>query len=631
MASGNSARPHPIVLGTAGHIDHGKTALVAALTGVDTDRLPAEKARGITIELGFAPLQLGAHRIAVIDVPGHERFLKSMVAGASGIDIVCLVVAADEGVMPQTREHLDVCALLGVRRGLVALSKCDRVDAEQLAARAAALRAALTGSFLADASITAVSAHTGHGLDALRAHLAGLAEITAPRDSSGPFRLPIDRVFTVRGFGTVVTGTVLGGTVAVGDEVIAGGRVAKVRGIEVHGQAVERAHAGLRAALNLSGGSLRDLARGTMLSHRDAVAASHILDACYRHLPSAAAPLRTRSKILLHHAGAQRLASLVLVDRDRLDPGDEALVQLRLDQKEPIFALPGDHFLARGFIAAEHHGTTMGGGSIVRALAPKSRGAVAITELRALARAPSETRVALEVRHAGARGLTVEALQQRLGHGTKALAAALEQLIMGGVLIHPNGGPLLHRDVASELEAVLLDALRADGALTKPALRARLPQALAPAGYQHLVQRLVEVHGMELEAEVVRVPQAATSALSPLALQIAREFSHWQLTPRRPAELPAQLGATAAAVNDALAELLAAGTLVKIKFDLYVDSAALAALEGKLIAHLQAHQTISPGQWKELTGASRKYSIPLAEHFDQVKLTLRVGDLRRRR
>ncbi|MGH9887250.1 MAG: selenocysteine-specific translation elongation factor, partial [bacterium] len=314
---------HPIVLGTAGHIDHGKTSLVRALTGIDTDRLPVEKARGITTELGFARLDLGERRIAVVDVPGHERFVKSMVAGATGLDLVCLVVAADEGVMPQTREHLDICELLGVRRGLIVLTKRDLVDDEWLTMVTADVRAAVAGTFLEGAPAVACSTRTSAGLDDLRAAIAAAIDDLPPRERTGVFRLPVDRVFTVKGFGTVVTGTVLGGSVKIGDElvVIPSGVSARVRGIEVHGAAVDQAIAGHRAALNVGGVSVDDLARGDLLVHPGRVAGSHILDVELRYLATAPGELPTRSKVLVHHGTSQVLATLVLVGQSQLAPG----------------------------------------------------------------------------------------------------------------------------------------------------------------------------------------------------------------------------------------------------------------------------------------------------------------------
>ena len=455
--------PLAIVLGTAGHIDHGKTSLVRALTGIDTDRLAVEKARGITTELGFARMDLAGRRIAVIDVPGHERFVKSMVAGATGLDLVCLVIAADEGVMPQTREHLDICELLSVRRGIVALTKRDLVDDEWLALVTADVRAAVAGTFLDAAPIVPVSTRTGAGLDELRAAIAAQLATLPPRTPEGVFRLPIDRVFTMKGFGTIVTGTILGGAVALGDElaVLPGGRAARVRGIEVHGAPVERAIAGHRAALNLGGVAVDELDRGDLLAHPGRVAASHILDVELRYLPAAPGPLPRRSKVLVHHATSQVLATLVLVDpavpAGGLPPGGAALAQLRIDAATPLAALPGDRFIVRGFVATATHGSTIGGGRVIRVLAPRARrGAAHAEAVASLAAARHDQRLALDVAAAAFAGLGIGDLVRRLGAPAAALAGPLAALAGGGELLVTGEGEHAHylpaRAVA-ELEA----------------------------------------------------------------------------------------------------------------------------------------------------------------------------------
>ena len=332
-------KTEPLILGTAGHIDHGKTALVQALTGIDTDRLKEEKERGITIELGFAHLDAGGRRFGLVDVPGHERFLKTMVAGAGGVDIVMLVIAADEGVMPQTREHLDVCQLLGLKRGVVVLTKRDLVDEEWLALVDSEVREFVAGTFLAEARIIPVSAVTGVGLDELRAELLRLAAAVPARSAEGVFRLPLDRSFTLHGFGTVVTGTILGGRVRAGDDVVAlpGGRTTKVRTLEVHGEGVPEARAGMRCAANLVGVDRHEVSRGEILVHPGTIEPAHLLDVRFRLLSAATQPIERRARVLLHHATLQLNAQVVLVDREILRPGEEALAQLHLEL--PVAAL----------------------------------------------------------------------------------------------------------------------------------------------------------------------------------------------------------------------------------------------------------------------------------------------------
>ncbi len=635
----------PIVLGTAGHIDHGKTALVRALTGIDTDRLKEEKERGITTELGFAHLDEGGRRFGLIDVPGHERFLRAMVAGAGGVDVVMLVIAADEGVMPQTREHLDVCDLLGIRHGVVVLTKRDLVDAAWLELVEADVHAALAGSFLAEARLVPVSALTGDGLPELRAELLRLAQLVPARSPDGPLRLPLDRVFTMKGFGTVVTGTILGGRVRVGDDVVAlpDGPAAKVRGLQVHGAAVNEARAGTRCAVNLAGVERAELHRGELLAHAGTLEPTHLVDARLRYLRTSRGPLLQRAKCLVHHGTAQVMATVVLADRAELRPGDEALVQLHLD--EPIAALPGDRFIARGFQLQEHHGTTIGGGEIVRVHARKLRreDAEAARGLREVADAAPVSRVALEIKSSGPAGMARAALAGRLGLPAATIDAALNRLVQASELLR-DGDHYLHAEALARLEATALAAVDAfhaaaphkDG-VPREELRSRLPRALPPRLFDALVAGLARRGAISATADVVaRVRRtaasaAAASALDPLVDKIAARFVTWGLEPPRPDDVAAEVAAPTAHVKQALDVLLRAGRLVRVKSDYLVDAGAVAGLRTRLRAHLAAYGQITAQEWKALVGSSRKYAIPLAEHFDAEKITLRVGEIRKPR
>ena len=634
---------HPIVLGTAGHIDHGKTALVHALTGIDTDRLAVEKARGITTELGFAPLELEGRRVAMVDVPGHERFVKSMVAGATGLDLVLLVIAADEGVMPQTREHLDICELLGVRRGIVVVTKRDLVDDAWLALVRTEIAAAVRGTFLERAPVAACSARTGAGLDALRAAVAAAVADLAPREHAGVLRLPIDRVFTMKGFGTVVTGTVQGGAVATGDElvVVPGGLTARVRGIEVHGTAVAQAVAGHRAALNLGGVGVDELARGDLLAHPGRVAASHILDAELRHLANAPSALGPRTKVLVHHGTAQVPATLALVERRALAPGETGLVQLRIDRATPLAALPGDHFIVRGFVATRAHGTTIGGGRILRVLAPRARRATDhAAHVRRLAAARLDQRIALDVKAAAFAGLGITDLVHRVGLPAEALEPALATLCASGELLATGSGDhahYLHATAVASVEARITAAVATPGAagegIARERLRTQLSAALPSRGYDAIVAGLERKAAIISDADRLRRAQGPAARGAPTAAEakLAAQFRAWGTQPPRPKEIPGATGLDDAQAKALLDRLVAAHQLIKIKPDLYMHADVVAELRTRLLAFLDAHATIDTQQWKELTSASRKFTIPLAEYFDAAKVTLRVGELRRRR
>ena len=339
-----------LIIGTAGHIDHGKTALVRALTGVDADRLPEEKKRGITIDLGFAELRLGDLEIGFVDVPGHERFVRNMLAGAGGIDIVLMVVAADEGVMPQTREHFEICRLLGTKAGIVVLTKSDLVDAEMLELVKLDVAELTEHSFLQDAPIVPVSSKTGEGIDELKAVIKEVAKQIPPRPRISVPRLPIDRSFSMKGFGSVVTGTLTGGEIAEGAELelLPSGKRVRVRGVQTQGRSVEKAAAGQRTALNLGGIDHSALARGMVLAESGAVVPTQIIDTELEVVPGSARPVRSRQRVRFHLAAAEVLGRVhVLSDAAEILPGGRGFVQLRLES--PVAALPGDRFIVRSY------------------------------------------------------------------------------------------------------------------------------------------------------------------------------------------------------------------------------------------------------------------------------------------
>ena len=634
---------YPVILGTAGHIDHGKTSLVRALTGIDTDRLKEEKERGITIELGFAHLDVGGRRFGLVDVPGHERFVKAMVAGAVGVDVVMLVIAADEGVMPQTREHLDICQLLGVSRGVVVLTKADLVDEAWLELVVADVRAAVAGTFLAEAPILPVSALTGAGLPELKHLLVKLADAVPARPADGVFRLPLDRVFSMKGFGTVVTGTILAGRVKGGDDVVAlpSGRASKVRGLQVHGEAVNEARAGMRTAVNLLGVERSDLARGEVLVLPGTIDGSHLVDVKFRALAACKAPLGRRTRALVHHATTQVMAQIVLVDRDELLPGEEGLAQLHLETA--IAAVPGDRFIARGFVPLDNHGTTVGGGEIVRVHAPKVRRSseTAAEALRRVADAAPAERVGLEILASGPAGMNRKELGARLGLAPAAVDSALGRLVEARELLK-DGNVFLHGEVLARLERQAVSALETfhlaqphKEGMPKEELRGRLPRALPARLYDAVLAELARTGTVVAERDVVRrtrhAPTAAAASVGPLVDKLIERLTRQGLETERPQDLPALLGASERELKAAIDVAARTGRIVRVRPDYIVEKNALDALRDKLKAFLAENGQLTPQEWKSLTGASRKYSIPLAEHFDAEKVTLRVGDVRKPR
>lgn len=691
------------VLGTAGHIDHGKTSLVKALTGIDTDRLKEEKERGITIELGFAHLKLpGGDVIGVVDVPGHERFIRTMVAGAVGVDAVLLVVAADEGVMPQTREHLDICGLLGVRGGVVALTKCDLVEPELIGLAREELRAELAGSALAGAEIIACSARTGAGLSELTAAIERVLRKSPGRDVEGIVRLPVDRVFSLRGFGTVATGTLWSGRLRVGDELwpLPGKKnqqPAKVRGLHVHGEPVLEAVAGQRTAVNLPL-PLSAIERGETLVRPaelggeldPALQSGVLIDVELRYLGVARAALPRRGRLLLSAGTAQRLALVTLLDRDELVPGGAALAQIQLDQ--PLCSQPGDRFVLRGFAPQKNHGTTVGGGRILRVLSARHRrGSPALlaalaqvaSGLDALAAAttPAEAEqaarllVRAEAERRGVAGVMQRDLRMVLPGSTARLVAAVQALVREQqlVAISAPAADAAGADAAADttyftaatlryVEERVLAALgrhfetqpRSEG-LPLPALRTALEriggeragqgEGVARLCPQRLLQlavtRLAASGRIQLERDLLRpLSHAAATpssqevddrkrAISDSVLAVFRDAG---LAPPRLEELGGLVPKTvaAAALRPAVDALCRGGVLLRIK-DLIFYKPHVDELRGRLCAFLTQHREITPAQFKDLVGQSRKFTIPLAEHFDAEKVTLRVGDLRRLR
>ena len=634
-----------VILGTAGHIDHGKTALVRALTGIDTDRLKEERQRGITIELGFAHLSVDDVRFGIVDVPGHERFIKAMVAGAGGIDLVMLVVAADEGVMPQTREHLDICQLLGVKRGLVALTKADLVDEEWLELVRDDLAQTLTGTFLEGAAVVPCSAVDGRGLDAIKAELSRLASLVDPRDPAGLLRLPLDRVFTIKGFGTVVTGTLLSGTVSVGQEVtvLPGGATGKVRGVQVHGEAVERAVAGQRTAVNLGGVDRDQLERGEVVVRPGSFAGSAMLDVQVELLRQNPKGIHLRTKVLFHLGTRQQEATCVLLRPRKLEPGQRATAQLRF--AEPVVALPDDRFILRGFRKLENYGTTVGGGVVIRSLArkvkPKDTDAVDLIER--MAGADPSRRVALEVLGQGHAGITLVDLHRRVALVPNTVDRLVNGLLQSRTVIRfdKESGAVVHRQPFEELATravAVTDRFHADNPLqagiNREELRSRLAHGVSPRLYHALVTTLVKRGELVVEQQICRRPnhkvQVAAASIRPLADKLVTMFSEADLGPPREAVAAETLGADLDTVKAAIQLLCDEGELVRVA-SLHFHHAAIERLQQRLVAFLEAEGQITPPQFKELVGQTRKFVIPLAEYFDARKVTLRIGDVRKLR
>ncbi len=638
-----------VIVGTAGHIDHGKTSLVRALTGVDADRLPEERRRGITIDLGFAELSLGEARVAFVDVPGHERFVKNMLAGAHGLDAVALVIAADEGVMPQTREHFDIARLLGVAGGLVVLTKTDTVDEELLALVRAEADELVAGSFLEGAPVVPVSSRTGAGLDELKKVLAEIARRAPARSSQWSARLPVDRAFTMRGFGAVVTGTLVAGEIAEGDELelLPAGLRARVRGLQVHGRATGTASAGQRTAVNLGGVDAASVARGMVLAEAGRLRPTQIIDARVEVLRDAARPLRSRARVRVHVGTAEVLGRVqTLEDGGEIAAGATGYVQLRLES--PVVALPGERFILRSYSPQR----TVAGGLVLDAGAVRHRGrerAAARARLDALSQALSsgDTAAALAAyaETAAGRGLSRADAVARTGWRDEVLDAAVLEAKRRGSLIEAEGFVVaresLDRLIAASIACVENHHRREplQRGLPRETLREQL-FAHAPVELFRAALSAAEARGQLVpERDIVRSP-AHTLDLSPAdaALRSRLEAIYRDAALEPPALEEALARSAAGSVAGAprdharkiLQLLLDAGALRRVTPDLLFHREPLEGLIDALRAHAAAtpDRLIDVAAFKDLARVSRKYAIPLLEYFDRERVTRRAGDRR---
>jgi selenocysteine-specific elongation factor len=624
-----------VVVGTAGHIDHGKSTLVRALTGIDPDRLKEEKERGITIDIGFAHLDLGdGLTLGIVDVPGHERFVKNMLAGVGGIDLVMLVIAADEGVMPQTREHLAICQLLRVKSGLVALTKADVAEPDWLELVTEDVRSFLRGTFLDGQPIVPLSAKTGEGLDTLRAKLGELARAAPARGTDATFRLPIDRVFTIKGFGTVVTGTVHAGRVAVDERVEVYPRdvQAKVRGLQTHGAAVSAAVAGQRTAVNLQGVERAAIERGDVLSSPGLLRPTFMLDASCELLADAPGPLKPRQRIRFHVGTSEVMARVHVLDREALEPGSQGYVQLRLEA--PVLALPRDRYVIRSYSPM----VTIGGGELLDVAPAKARRSPAlVARLQVLERGAPEAVLEEHLRRVAAGGARTPDLRARTPFGPEALQRLLADLTARQRVLLVDREWYVHVDVADRLREQAVAELTAFHAreplkagMSKEELRTRLG-SLEERVFLHLLDRFAAAGAVTVERDKVRIAGhqvRLTPKQQALVDRLEGEFREAGVAPPSAEEAFAKLGVTRADDQALLQFLLDERRLVRIKEGLYVHAEPLREAETRVAAFLRERKEITPQDIKDLLGISRKYAIPLLEYLDAQRLTVRVGDKR---
>jgi selenocysteine-specific elongation factor len=625
-----------VIVGTAGHIDHGKSALVEALTGTNPDRLEEEKRRGITIDLGFAFLDLNNARLGFVDVPGHERFVKNMLAGVGGTDLLLLVIAANESIKPQTREHFDICRLLGIPRGIIAITKSDLVDADMLGLVRLEIEEFVRASFLEGAPIVPVSAKTGDGLDALKRELLHAAQAVAARDATRHLRLPIDRAFAMKGFGTVVTGTLVAGTLKPEDEVelYPTRKRVRVRGLHSGGKAVERAVAGQRTAVNLAALGREEIQRGMVLAPPGVFQPSVRLDARVTLLASAR-PLKNRAKVHFHQGTAERIAEVVLLLRDELPPGESALAQLRLS--EPALLLPGDRFILRQFSPV----VTIGGGTVLDARARRHRRndpAVAAF-LETLERGNHEETLAA-LAASSQRGMTLAEIISRTGWTEAEVRRAVKNLSAAKQLRVVGEQPLTiaFAKTLAELAVILKKAVeefhRANPLLPgipKQELRGRAKNPRAEV-FQAALDDLVRERILTMSGDLVQHAGreiALSSDESRAKELIEKEFEHAGLSVPSFAAVLEKLPVESSRAQKILLMLLREKVLVKVASDLVFHRSAVARLRELLAKYRKERGDKLPiPAFKELTGVTRKYAIPLLEYLDREHVTRRVGDER---
>ena len=619
-----------IILGTAGHIDHGKSSLVKALTGIDPDRLKEEKERGITIDIGFADLvyQESGLTVGIVDVPGHERLIRNMLAGAGGIDMVLLVIAADEGIMPQSREHLAICDLLKIQSGLIAVTKSDLVEKDWIDLVKDEIRGFVKGTFLEAAPIIPVSSRTGENLDILRKKIEELALKAAPKNSEGLFRLPIDRVFTLKGFGTVITGTAISGTVSLDEpvEVLPAGVKTKVRGLHSHGRTIERAHAGQRVAINLQGIDKESLKRGDVAVTPSSFSATKTIDAFLELLPGAPI-LKSKSLVHFYVGTAETVARVMLYGEEELKPAQSCNCQLRL--QEPVVAMAGDRYIVRRFSPLE----TLGGGVILDPSPSRRRRKEGTEDLTILNTGSLDQKISLKVERAGPRGISVGAIKGWIKEEPKAIEEALKKLGQAGEVLHFED-QFLHRKAFSALQDGIAGILRAfhkknplKAGMSKEELRnqlkidARIFNFIL-AGRKNIV----------VEKDLVRLEEfkiALSSSEEGYSTKILGLLEKGGFQPPTREELSAALNVDQRRLGDILGLLSKENKVVRINESLYLSARSCEEMISLVRIFFEKKQDMTVAEFRDILNTSRKYALPFLEYLDSHKITIRTGDVRK--
>ncbi len=618
-----------VILGTAGHIDHGKSSLVKALTGVDPDRLKEEKERGITIELGFANLSYpDGLTVGIVDVPGHEKLIKNMLAGAGGVDIVLMVIAADEGIMPQSREHLAICELLKIKSGLIAITKADLVDEEWLQLVIGEVREFVKGSFLENADIVPVSAKTGFNLETLKEKIRAIAIDVKPKMINGLFRLPIDRVFTLKGFGTVITGTAVSGTIHMDSpvEILPSKILSRVRGLQSHGKSAEKAYAGQRTGINLQGIDKELLKRGDVVVSPDRFVPTHAIDANLDMLKNAPV-VKSRSQAHFYSGTSETIARIIIYDKDEVKPGESCYCQLRLE--DPVVVLSGDRYIIRRFSPLE----TIGGGEILDPQPLKRKKKEGIEDLAVIAKGSLKDKIEVRLKKLHFSGCSLLEIEGWIQADIPEIKSAVGDLLREGKLIKSHD-VLFHKDnfiLFKELAKSTLSRFHKENPLKSGMSREEL-RAKMPMPTPRFSELIALVDDISVERDILRLKDfrvSLTHGDEDVKRKIISILNKEGFQPPLRSELAQRLSISEKEITDLLKLLVKDGAVVRINDSTYITIEQYNKMISILKNFYLKKKEMSVSEFRDILGTSRKYALPLLEYLDSNKITLRIGDIRK--
>lgn len=615
-----------VILGTAGHIDHGKSSVVKALTGIDPDRLKEEKERGITIDLGFANIVYPDVVVGIVDVPGHERLIKNMLAGVGGMDMVMLVVAADEGVMPQTKEHLAICDLLKIKSGIVALNKADLVDEETLELAKEDVKEAVKGTFLENAEIIAVSAKTGLNMEILKEKIRELALKVSEKSTGGIFRMPIDRVFTLKGFGTVVTGTVLSGTITIDSpvEILPAGITSKVRGLQSHGQALKEVYAGQRVGINLQGVSKEDIKRGDIVTVPGKLKPSSFIEVKLELLKDVK-PLKHGMPIHFYLTTSETVGKLKLFNKTEILPGEEAFAHIKL--QDPIVAMAGDRFILRRFSPLE----TLGGGIVIDSEPPRKKKDIEAGHLEILFSGTLYEKIEVKIKRKAFNGISISELEGWINSDIVQIRAAVNELIKKRRIINAENH-LFHIDIFNEFKSSLLNLLKefhATNPFKEGLPKEELKTKLSLDRFPKVLMLLPHIEDISIEGNTVKLKSISKEKIDPLLEEKIMKELQKEFQPPFKDELAQTLSISESKLTDILKIIAKQGKIVRINDSLYLTSENYNKMIDLLKDFFSKKNEMTVSEFRTLLNTTRRYAIAYLEHLDSQKITLRVGEIRK--